>query len=108
MSPIDRLDAQRVHAALAGPNPPVLLDVREPWERATASIEPSIAIPLGSLGARHGELDRDTPLVIYCHHGMRSLRACMFLEQQGFMRLANLEGGIDAWSASVDRNVPRY
>lgn len=95
---------------------PVVLDVREPWELQTASVRADgfelVAIPMGQLTGRLAELDvaRDagTPIACLCHHGARSLRVAAFLEQQGFERLANISGGIDAWSHENDPAVPRY
>lgn len=87
---------------------PVLLDVREGWELQTAQIANSTHVPLGEIPARFNELDSNAPIVCICHHGMRSLRAGMFLEQQGFTQLFNLDGGIDAWSHQVDPSVPTY
>lgn len=86
----------------------VLLDVREPWEHQTARIEGSILIPLRELPRRAAEIDREAEVVLYCHHGVRSMSALHFLRQQGFHRLKNLVGGIDAWSQYVDPTVPRY
>jgi rhodanese-related sulfurtransferase len=85
----------------------VLLDVREPWEAELASIPGATLIPLSSLPERVGELDPEKPVLIYCHHGMRSDRARVFLETRGF-DAAHLAGGIDAWSTEIDPDVPRY
>lgn len=97
---------------LARPTPPLLLDVREPWEAALASIQaPSGAarlMPMGEIPQRFAELDPAQPIVVYCHHGMRSLQVVAFLERQGFESVYNLAGGIDAWSVEVDPSVPRY
>jgi molybdopterin/thiamine biosynthesis adenylyltransferase/rhodanese-related sulfurtransferase len=88
----------------------LLLDVREADELARARIEGSHWIPLGDLPARVEELSawRDRPVVVHCHHGGRSARACALLAEHGFRRLENLQGGIEAWSLSVDPAVPRY
>lgn len=91
---------------------PLVLDVREAWERQTASIAPTgaqlVSIPMGELPSRLQELDASRPTACLCHHGMRSLRVPAFLEHQGFEQVANITGGIDAWSAQVDPAVPRY
>ena len=84
-----------------------LLDVREPWEFALASIPGARLIPLGELAERIGELDASRPVAAYCHHGMRSLQALRILQSSGFVDLAHLTGGIDAYS-QVDPSVPRY
>jgi adenylyltransferase/sulfurtransferase len=86
----------------------VLLDVREPWEFDLAKLNGSTLIPLATLPQSLGKLKRETEIVAICHHGMRSADATNFLLQQGFSNVKNLVGGIDAWSAQVDRSVPRY
>jgi rhodanese-related sulfurtransferase len=91
---------------------PVVLDVREPGELRTASIRPDgfelVAIPMNEIPARLAELDADRPIACLCHHGARSQRVAMFLEHNGFAQVANIAGGIDAWSAERDPGVPRY
>jgi rhodanese-related sulfurtransferase len=86
----------------------VLLDVREPWERDTARIEPSVHIPMGDIPARVQELDPDQHLIVYCHHGVRSMNVTAWLRQQGFEQVQSMAGGIDRWSRVVDRKVPLY
>jgi rhodanese-related sulfurtransferase len=86
-----------------------LIDVREPWEFATAKIEGSELMPMGDVPARaHQELDPDERLVVLCHHGARSLNVTVWLRNQGFENVQSLRGGIEAWSAEVDAKVPRY
>ena len=91
------------------PNPPLLLDVREPWEFNTAHLQNSLLMPMGEVTSRaHQELDPDQPIVVVCHHGVRSAHVAMFLVDQGFSRVLNLTGGIDAWALEVDRSLTRY
>jgi rhodanese-related sulfurtransferase len=91
---------------------PLVLDVREPWELQSASVKPDgfelVAIPMNQLPARVGELDAQRPVAVLCHHGARSQRVAMFLEGNGFQRVANIAGGIEAWSGERDPTVPRY
>jgi len=87
---------------------PVLLDVREPWEHEKARIEGAKLVPMREVPARIGEIDEEKDVVAICHHGGRSMQVAMFLEKQGFKRVHNLVGGIDAWSRSVDPAVPVY
>ena len=87
---------------------PLLLDVREPWEYDLARIEGSILIPLREIAARKDAIDPRAETVILCHHGIRSMAALNYLRGQGFTKLKNLTGGIDAWSLHVDPKVPRY
>jgi rhodanese-related sulfurtransferase len=86
----------------------VLLDVRDPDERERARIEPSVFIPMQEIPSRLSELPSDREIIVYCHTGMRSAMVCGFLESQGYARVANLKGGIEAWSIRVDPTVPRY
>lgn len=87
-----------------------LLDVREADEVETARIEGAHWIPLGELEARIGELipAKDKPIVVHCHHGGRSEKAVRLLHERGFEGARNLDGGIEAWSLTVDPSVPRY
>jgi sulfur-carrier protein adenylyltransferase/sulfurtransferase len=85
-----------------------LLDVREPHEHQIARIEGATLIPLRSLPARFRELDPARPVIVYCHHGVRSLRAAELLRGSGFAGATSMRGGIDAWSREVDAGVPRY
>jgi len=86
-----------------------LIDVREPWEYATARIGGSVLMPMGDVPSRaHQELDPDERIVVLCHHGMRSMNVAVWLRNQGFEQAQSLQGGIDAWSAEVDPSVGRY
>jgi rhodanese-related sulfurtransferase len=87
---------------------PVLLDVREPWELQTCSIAGSIHVPMGEIPSRAGELDSSGDVVVICHHGGRSMQVAMFLEKNGFHKVHNLTGGVDAWARSVDPTMPVY
>src|SRR5207248_1993092 len=95
---------------LANDHPVYLLDVRQPWEHATAALPGSVLIPLGELAARAGEV-KPVPgalLVVYCHHGVRSLSGAALLERLGHADVLSLAGGIEAWSLEIDPTVPRY
>jgi adenylyltransferase/sulfurtransferase len=86
-----------------------LIDVREPHEWDICRIEGATLIPLSQLPSRIVELPQNQDIVLFCHRGIRSMRALEFLrDQAGFTRLKNLHGGIDAWSLEVDPSVPRY
>jgi rhodanese-related sulfurtransferase len=91
------------------PDAPLLLDVRESWEYDTASIPNSLLMPMGDVPSRaHTELDPDAPIVVMCHHGARSLNVAIWLRDQGFTHAQSLSGGIDAWSRTIDPEIPRY
>jgi rhodanese-related sulfurtransferase len=86
----------------------VLLDVREPDELETARIRWAKHVPMRDVPARITELPRDGNIVVMCHGGMRSERVARYLRDNGFTSVANLAGGIDAWSREIDPSVPRY
>lgn len=91
------------------PNPPVLLDVREPWEFQTVSLPNSLLMPMGEVTSRaHQELDPNAHIVVLCHHGMRSLSVTMWLRNQGFDNVQSLAGGIDHWARAIDPSIPLY
>lgn len=85
-----------------------LLDVRQDDEVAYANIKGHQHIPMHLIPIRHAEICDDKPLVIYCHHGMRSYQVGLFLANMGFEDVYNLQGGIDAWSKEIDSSVPLY
>ena len=84
-----------------------LLDVREPRQDQVAKIDPNVHIPMGALPVRHEEIDKEKPIVVICHTGVRSAHVCQYLEPLGY-DVTNLAGGIDAWSILVDPSVPQY
>lgn len=86
----------------------VILDVREPWEFATAKIEGSVLVPMGEIPARFQELDPEAHIVTICHSGVRSMNVAVWLRNQGVEKAQSLRGGIDAWSREIDPAVPRY
>ena len=85
-----------------------LLDVREPGEYEICNLNNSKLIPLGDLTSRVHELDTADDIIVYCHHGMRSLQATRILKGMGYKKVRNLAGGIDAWAAKFDEKMPRY
>jgi rhodanese-related sulfurtransferase len=97
-----RLDAgERLH----------LIDVREAHEHATSSIASAELIPMNSVPQQLQHLESmadEAPLIVFCHHGMRSLSVVNWLRQQGIADCASMSGGIDAWSLAIDPSVPRY
>ncbi len=96
-------------AALLKENQARLVDVREPWEFGVAKIAGSLLMPMGDVPSRaHQEFDPDERLVIFCHHGQRSLNVAAWLRNQGFEQAQSLRGGIEAWAAEVDPAVGRY
>ncbi len=87
---------------------PQMLDVREGWEVATCRIPGSLHVPMGEVPARAGELDPAADVVVICHHGGRSMQVALFLEKNGYAKVHNLAGGVEAWAKSVDPSMPSY
>ena len=87
---------------------PLVIDVREPWELQLASIPDVVHVPMNQVPARFGEFSKDVETIVMCHAGGRSMRVAHFLAAQGFTNVANLAGGISAWSETIDATVPQY
>ena len=88
--------------------PPVLLDVREPWEHETCHIQQVVLMPMQTVISRFQELDPDAVIVCICHHGARSMQVANYLERSGFTQVINLTGGVHAWAQQVDNTMPTY
>ncbi len=84
-----------------------LIDVREPYEYQIAHIGGKL-IPQNDVPLRLAEIDREREVIVHCRSGVRSQRVAEFLQQQGYPRVANLAGGILAWSDEIDPKVPKY
>ncbi|GLC25863.1 ThiF family adenylyltransferase [Roseisolibacter agri] len=105
---VEEISPVELAARLGAADPPLVLDVREPWEHDIAHLAGARLVPLNQLPAALSTLDPARALVTMCHHGVRSRMAAEFLRERGLTRVANLSGGIDAWSEDVDASVPRY
>ena len=107
---IPQISVQQLAEKIAAAEPVHLLDVRQPEEHAIAALPGSTLIPLGELAERIHEIEplAGALLVVYCHHGIRSLSGVHLLQQAGIGPVASLAGGIDAWSRQIDPAVPRY
>ena len=86
----------------------LFVDVREPWEYDTAHIEGSVLIPLREIPGNLQRIENAEKVVIFCHHGMRSLDAAAWLRSQGVEDAKSMAGGIDRWSTEIDPTSPRY
>jgi rhodanese-related sulfurtransferase len=87
---------------------PLVLDVRESWELDIARLPDVVHIPMNEIPDRQSELDPSQEIVVMCKVGGRSMRVAQYLASRGFEKVHNLAGGISAWSAEIDRNVPPY
>ena len=101
---------RQVAGRLSSPEQVVLIDCRTDQEREIASIEGSIHVPMDDL-TNHLEPLReheDEEIIVYCHHGVRSLQVPQWLRHEGFENVRSMAGGIDLWSHAVDQSIPRY
>jgi adenylyltransferase/sulfurtransferase len=105
---IREISVQELKARRDRGEKPQVLDVREDWELQLASIPDVLHVPMNEIPARLGEIRRDGEVIVMCHAGGRSMRVAHFLANQGFTDVANLSGGISAWSQAVDATVPQY
>ena len=86
----------------------LLLDVREPWELNIAAIAGALHIPMQDVPGRLAELDPGREVIVVCHHGHRSRAVARFLEQNGYPRVFNLQGGVAAWAREIDPGMASY
>lgn len=104
------ITVQEVRSLLDGKADFLLLDCREREEWDLVRIEGAQWLPMSEIQARLDELEehKERRIVIHCHHGMRSLQVSTWLEGQGYRQCQSMSGGIDAWSVTVDPELPRY
>jgi adenylyltransferase/sulfurtransferase len=107
-APIPIMNVTELKAKLDRGDKFVLLDVREPFEWDICRIDGAKLIPLGQIPSRMSELDSADDIVIHCKSGVRSAKAVRMLQEAGFSKLHNVEGGILAWAEQVDPSVPKY
>jgi rhodanese-related sulfurtransferase len=108
MPEIDEIEPMELKQRLERGDRLSILDVREPEEVAIAAFPGALHVPMGEVPSRMAELDPEAEWVIVCHHGMRSANVAMYLVRNGFEKIANLSGGIDEWSLTIDPSTPRY
>jgi len=93
---------------IADDTPPLLLDVREPWEYDIGHLANTQLIPMNQIPQRLEELPTAQDIVVICHHGIRSRQVGLFLEHNNFTHIINLSGGMDAWARQVDTTMATY
>ena len=103
-----QVSPQELATALKGDNPPRLLDARSPEECAIAKLQGSLHATQDLTQEMMSNWPKDTPIVTYCHHGIRSLEAASYLIGHGFIHVLSLAGGIDAWAEEIDTSLRRY
>ena len=105
---IPLLHCHELHEAQKHQKNYTLLDVREEWEYDICHLDDSILIPLGTLHNKYNQLDKNSPTVVICHSGVRSLHAAKMLTSLGFKKVYNLIGGIDEWARQIDTTMKTY
>ena len=107
---VRRLSVAQAREWLESKTPVLVLDVREGWEYDLGHIAGAKLAPLSTLPAALQSLGlaSDQPVLTYCHHGLRSVKAAEFLQAHGMANVASMDGGIDAWAQQVDPSVGRY
>ena len=85
-----------------------LLDIREQWENDLVAIDGSHFVAMEEVPSKISEFDKDKPMVIYCHTGVRSAAVTSYLLEQGFLDVKNMAGGIHAWAIQIDPTLPTY
>ncbi|HVO30056.1 MAG TPA: rhodanese-like domain-containing protein [bacterium] len=102
------ITAEALKSRIEGGNPPILIDVREPFEWEINRLPGAVFIPMRQLGEVLEEYKPTDEIVLYCHHGRRSLNAVLALREHGFTNTKSMAGGIEYWSQRIDPAVPRY
>ena len=105
---VKEMSAEDLKARLDRGETPLLIDVRENWEYQIVHLPQAVFIPMNTVPAKIGELDKRAEIVVYCHHGTRSWNVVAYMRQQGFTNVSNLTGGIDAWARRIDRTLRTY
>ena len=106
---MQHLSPQELRDYLASTNkPPLLLDVREPWEFEICRLDGSVLIPMREVPSALQRLDPRRETVVICHHGIRSRQVALFLEHRGFRSIINLLGGVAGWAREIDPRMPTY
>ncbi|HEY8506348.1 MAG TPA: molybdopterin-synthase adenylyltransferase MoeB [Gemmataceae bacterium] len=108
LGPGDEITVEELKARLDRGEEVFILDVRKHEEYQICRIPGSTLLPLQELPQRFAELDREAEMVVHCRSGVRSAKAILFLREQGFVKLKNLQGGILAWAERIDRTMPTY
>ena len=108
MTAVTQVGPAELKGMMDANQPLCLLDVREDWELALASIPGAVHIPLAQIPGRLKELDAQSAIIVLCKVGGRSQMAAEFLVANGFGRVSNLRGGILGWSRDVDPTIPLY
>lgn len=107
MDSVPEVSVKELDSRLRAPDPPLVLDVREPWELEIARLAGTIDIPMGEVPGRVAELPKNRDIVVMCRSGGRSSKVADYLHRMGY-RASNLTGGILAWARDVDPTLKTY
>ena len=105
---IKEISAEELKTKLDNGEKITLVDVRETDEYEICHLEGAKLIPLRQLPKHLNEINKNQPIIFYCHYGMRSAQAVLWLNQNGFANVANLRGGIDEWARTIEPEMERY
>lgn len=106
---MDSITAKQLSDLINDPEAEIIIvDVREAWELEQCKIDSAIHIPMGEISNSLRQLEFNLPIIVYCHHGLRSMQVANYLTGQGFIHVINLEGGINAWAQDVDPDMATY
>jgi rhodanese-related sulfurtransferase len=106
--PFRDLTPEQVRDLIAQGRAPRLIDVRDPEDFALCHLPGAELHPADQIAEWSKTIDPNEEILVYCHHGIRSLHAVMYLSARGFKRLRHLRGGLDAYSLRADPSMPRY
>lgn len=102
------IDARTLARMRQAGEPVTVLDVREPQELAICTLDDSLHIPMTGIPDRLDRIPAEGPVIVMCHHGIRSMQVTRFLHHMGYTNARNLAGGIDAWARDVEPGMARY
>jgi sulfur-carrier protein adenylyltransferase/sulfurtransferase len=105
---IEEIAPEQMRERLASPTPPLVVDVREPWELEISRLPGTLDIPMGELATRVAEIDSNRAIIVMCRSGGRSRSVANFLVSRGYPAVANLTGGILAWGERIDPSLRPY
>ena len=105
---VTELSVEELKAQLDAGETPLIIDVREDWEREICKLDVAQPMPMGSVPQRFNELDAQAAIIVMCRSGGRSLQVAEWLESRGFRSVSNLTGGILAWGERIDPSLRSY
>ena len=105
---VPEITVTEVHAMREKGESFTLLDIREQWENDLVTIDGSHFVAMEEVPSKLLEFDKEKPMVIYCHTGVRSTAVTSYFLEQGFLDVKSMTGGIHAWALQIDTTLPIY